>query len=220
MSRRKSQLCKRPSIFDRGRQTQPIHCLTALQQVRQVSRTSPPGWTPVYRTIYSCYTPLRDECNWIHCARGWQQACRFLKLRGGYELDSGAGRKSLRQRHLARLMPRCQSSRGSRCASTNVGLPPHSVAFIQRGGRSWSALPRRATIVGQRPSALTVSRAVPSFMGCGVGGSPPRSWTGGRAVECTSLENWRTRKGIESSNLSLSAFSSRRRARRRLWFYW
>ncbi len=48
------------------------------------------------------------------------------------------------------------------------------------------------------------------LQGCEIGGSPPRYWTGGRAVECTSLENWRTRKGIESSNLSLSAFSSRR----------
>ena len=30
------------------------------------------------------------------------------------------------------------------------------------------------------------------------------SWTGGRVVEGTGLENRRTRKGIESSNLSLS----------------
>ena len=61
-----------------------------------------------------------------------------------------------------------------------------------------------------QPRSLTGRGRWTSLQGCGIGGSPPRYWTGGRAVECTSLENWRTRKGIESSNLSLSAFSSRR----------
>ncbi len=58
---------------------------------------------------------------------------------------------------------------------------------------------------------LTGTTRAAIFQGCEIGGSPPRYWTGGRAVECTSLENWRTRKGIESSNLSLSVMSSRRR---------
>ena len=61
-----------------------------------------------------------------------------------------------------------------------------------------------------RANSLTGLGRRAILQGCEIGGSPPRYWTGGRAVECTSLENWRTRKGIESSNLSLSAFSSRR----------